>query len=88
MADTLNLPPRIDAGNAQEWLTRLEAQMQSQPAPAVDCSALERFDSAALSVLLALRRRALVSGKNLRVLNPNANLRKLAGLYGIENLLL
>lgn len=83
-----SLPARLDAGNAQEWLVRLAASLDAQPVLRVDCAALEQFDSAALSLLLALRRRALAAGKSLAVLNANANLRKLAGLYGIENLLL
>jgi phospholipid transport system transporter-binding protein len=53
----------------------------------VDASALEKFDSSALAVLLECRRAAMSAGKSITILNLPAKLRELAGLYGIQSLL-
>ncbi len=52
-----------------------------------DAGALERFDSAALAVLLECRREALALGKAFRVQAMPARLRELATLYGVMELL-
>lgn len=52
-----------------------------------DASALTRFDSAALAVLLECRREALAHGKQLRVQGMPPRLRELAVLYGVQELL-
>jgi ABC-type transporter Mla MlaB component len=49
-----------------------------------DLSGLARFDSAAVAVLVALRREF---GANLRFIDPPANLRKLAAVYGVDRVL-
>jgi ABC-type transporter Mla MlaB component len=51
---------------------------------AVDLAPLVRFDSAAVAVLVALRREF---GPRLRLGNPPPNLRKLASLYGVDEIL-
>jgi ABC-type transporter Mla MlaB component len=51
---------------------------------AVDLAPLARFDSAAVAVLVALRREF---GPGLRLGNAPQNLRKLASLYGVDELL-
>ena len=53
----------------------------------VDASALSRFDSAALAVLLEFRRQAFALGKSLAVRAMPQRLRDLAALYGIAELL-
>jgi phospholipid transport system transporter-binding protein len=53
----------------------------------IDASALERFDSSALAVLLQCRRDAAASGKNFEVTGLPQPLRELANLYGINELL-
>jgi phospholipid transport system transporter-binding protein len=53
----------------------------------VDASALERFDSSALAVLLELRRQAQVRGQSFQVTGMSARLSELAGLYGVDELL-
>ncbi len=53
----------------------------------VDASALERFDSSALAVLLALRRESQAQGKSLRIRLLPARLHDLAKVYGIADLL-
>ncbi len=52
-----------------------------------DATALERFDSSALAVLLECRREALALGKKFSVNRLPARLRELAGLYGVADLL-
>jgi len=53
----------------------------------VDATGLSRFDSAALAVLLELRRETLAQGKRFSVRGLPARLADLATLYGIVELL-
>lgn len=53
----------------------------------LDASALQRFDSSALAVLLACRRMVLASGQGMAVRGLPPRLRQLAGLYGIGELI-
>ncbi len=53
----------------------------------VDCSALHPVDSAAVAVLLAIKRRALDEGKPLAFVNITPSLHTLTDLYGVEDLL-
>jgi phospholipid transport system transporter-binding protein len=53
----------------------------------IDASALARFDSSALAVLLQCRREAAAIGKNLAIDGLPAKLHELADLYGIESLI-
>ena len=53
----------------------------------VDLAAVTEVDSAALSVLLEWRREAGRNGRTVRYLNLPANLKSLAELYGIIELL-
>ncbi len=53
----------------------------------VDVSALTRFDSSALALLLECRREALAMGKSFSVHGLPQRLRGLAALYGVAELL-
>jgi phospholipid transport system transporter-binding protein len=53
----------------------------------IDASALEKFDSSALAVLLQCRRDSVASGKSFEVTGLPHQLRELANLYGISELL-
>jgi phospholipid transport system transporter-binding protein len=53
----------------------------------VDFSALTRADSAALAVMIALKRRAAAQGSALSIDGVPASLRSLAVVYGVENLI-
>lgn len=53
----------------------------------VDASALTRFDSSAVAVLLECRREALVLGKSFSVARMPPRLRELAAVYGVGELL-
>ena len=52
----------------------------------VDLAGLAQADSAALAVLMALRRRALGEGRTLRIENLPAGLGSLAVVYGVDAL--
>jgi phospholipid transport system transporter-binding protein len=62
-------------------------RVQSESHAVADASALRRFDSSALAVLLDCRREALASGKSFAVHQMPARLRELAALYGVGELL-
>jgi phospholipid transport system transporter-binding protein len=53
----------------------------------VDLGGLTRADSSALAVVLAVKRRAVVDGRTLRVEGMPASLRSLAVVYGVDDLL-
>lgn len=60
---------------------------ESSQTVVVDASALIRFDSSALAVLLECRRQVQAVGKALAVRSMPSRLRDLATLYGIVELL-
>jgi phospholipid transport system transporter-binding protein len=55
--------------------------------PTIDCAALHDFDSSVLAVLMAWQRQLGTTHQSLRVLNPPAKLKVLAGVYGVADLL-
>lgn len=72
-----------DAGPALEAALGL-------PLPAdgvVDCAGIEAVDSAAVAVLLALKRRAAKENSPLRYANVPGALRDLGELYGVAEML-
>jgi phospholipid transport system transporter-binding protein len=85
----LVLPADLTRAQARACLTMLIQGLQSEPGPVVvvDASALGRFDSAALAVLLECRREALHLGKMVAIRAMPKRLRDLATLYGIAELL-
>ncbi|MCS4510120.1 STAS domain-containing protein [Xylophilus ampelinus] len=88
----LVLPTRLVHEDAQACLRMLTQGLQhgTQPkdVPVVaDASALSRFDSSALAVLLACRREASAVGRRFVVRGLHPRLAGLAGLYGVSALL-
>ena len=85
----LVLPKELTQAQASACLALLlpDLRTQSGPQVVVDASALSRFDSAALAVLLEFRRQSLALGKRFSVLGLPARLADLATLYGIVELL-
>lgn len=76
-------PAQITLQTAPQAL--VEARIaRTEQGSLLDLSPLVRFDSAALGVLLALRRE---TGSSLRFSGVPANLRTLASLYGVDALL-
>jgi len=85
----LTLPTELTHRQANACLQGLlrELQSASEATAEVDAAALTTFDSSALAVLLACRRAALQQGRGFAVRALPAALGKLAGLYGVQELL-
>ena len=84
----LTLPAILTHDPVAGLAARLKALVAEQPAQVVaDASALQAFDSSALALLLACRREAVSAGKEFSVSNLPERLRRLAGLYGVEELI-
>ena len=84
----LVLPPQLTQAEAKACLRGLLLELPAQAAAVVvDAGALLRFDSAALAVLLALRRQSLAMAKTFAVAHMPKRLADLAALYGIGVLL-
>ena len=85
----LVLPQELTQPQANDCLRALVQDLASVPGSeaAVDASALSRFDSSALAVLLEFRRAALAQGKRFSTLGLPTRLADLATLYGVVELL-
>lgn len=85
----LALPKELTQSQAMACLAALLKGMREQPGVQVeiDATPLTRFDSAALAVLLELRRQAAPLGKRLSIQGLPERLSNLAALYGIDELL-
>ena len=85
----LALPAELTQAQAQACLGGLLPALRAQAGERVevDAAALQRFDSAALAVLLACRREAMAVGKRVAVRAMPERLRTLATLYGVAELL-
>lgn len=84
----LKLPALLTQDNASTCLRELSAAVAAQPGGvAVDASGLGKFDSAALAVLLAVRRASQAAGKSFAVSDLPQRMADLARLYGIADLL-
>lgn len=85
----LVLPAELTHEHAAACSHMLAQGVRTEPAASVvaDATALSRFDSSALAVLLDCRREALALGKTFSVKGLPPRLRVLAGLYGVAELL-
>ena len=85
----LVLPAELTHAQAPACARMLAQALRAEPAPVAvaDASALQRFDSSALAVLLDCRREALALGKGFAVSGLEPRLRALATLYGVGELL-
>jgi phospholipid transport system transporter-binding protein len=84
----LVLPAELTHTQARACLRMLLQALSGESAAAIaDATALRKFDSSALAVLLACRREAQVMGKTFSVRGLPARLRSLAALYGVGELL-
>jgi phospholipid transport system transporter-binding protein len=84
----LVLPAELTHDQAAACCAMLVRALETEPQGAVaDASALAHFDSSALAVLLECRREALARGKTFSVARLPPQLRELAGLYGVAELL-
>ncbi|MCD6734254.1 MAG: STAS domain-containing protein [Burkholderiaceae bacterium] len=80
------LPAEVTFAGANTVLEQALPSLSGER-PAFDLSACRRFDSSLIGVLLELSRRASASGRRCEFVGASGNLRKLCGLYGVENLL-
>ena len=85
----LVLPAELTHQHGAACCRMLEQGVRTDPGTVVvvDASALSRFDSSAIAVLLDCRREALAVGKSFSVKALPPRLRVLAGLYGVADLL-
>lgn len=85
----LVLPAELTHKQATACLRMLVQGLRAQSGPdvVVDATALDRFDSAALAVLLEFRRESLALGKSFSIRGLSPRLLDLATLYGIAELL-
>jgi phospholipid transport system transporter-binding protein len=84
------LPAALTQANAESYLAQCRAALARLPAGTeltLVASGLQQFDSAALAVLLALRRELLQRGLRWRIQGLPEHLRELAELYGVVELL-
>lgn len=89
-ARMLPLPAELTQRQATACLRQLTQAMHAQRGErsiVVDASALTRFDSCALAVLLACRREALSAGQGFAVQGLPVALAGMAALYGVAALL-
>lgn len=84
------LPQHLGAAQAGACLAPLEALLRQQPGPQVDlyADALQVFDSAAVAVVLELRRRLQLQGKHLALRGTPPPFAELLRIYGLSELLL
>ena len=84
----LVLPAELTQTQARACLRMLVQALSGESTAAIaDASALRKFDSSALAVLLACRREAQVMGKTFSVRGLPTRLRSFAALYGVGELL-
>lgn len=84
----MKLPPTVTMDEAPALAAQLPLQARAGSGELrVDASALAVFDSAAIALLLELRRAAEGAGRGFQVLGAPAKLVELARLYGVDALL-
>jgi phospholipid transport system transporter-binding protein len=82
------LPASLTIKDARAALRALEAAVdEGSGVLAIDASALRNFDTAAIAVLLELRRQAQAVGRTLSVRAAPPAMVDLAALYGVAELL-
>lgn len=86
MAETLALSGQISMGNAPEILRRGSEFLETSGG-VIDFSAVERVDSSIISVMLEWRRIANSLNRPLEFHNLRCNIRALADMYGVSEIL-
>ncbi len=85
-AGAFSLPETVTAANARAVLGQALPALEAAR-PLYDLSGCRHFDSSLIAVLLELSRAAAAGGRRCAFLGAAPNLRKLAGLYGIDAVL-
>lgn len=85
----LTFPATLTHAEAPACVARWVDQLPAGSGPVVQLSgaSLQRFDSSALSAVLALRRHLADKGQGLELVNLPRRLSELATLYGVDELL-
>ena len=86
----LRLPAVLTHAQANQSVRALQQALrlgQSGPQVVVQAGGLQQFDSSVLAVLLETRRFAVAMGLSFAVAGMPERLRKLAGRYGVADLL-
>jgi phospholipid transport system transporter-binding protein len=85
----LILPATLTADEARDTLSMLSQALEREPhgTVVVDASALTRFDSAALALLLEIKRLALSFDRPFELRDPPARLVSLAAVYGVDSVI-
>lgn len=84
--DTLRLEGALTMGTVSALLAQAR-QVCDTGVRALDFGAATEVDSAALALALELRRMASTDAGQLQLLNVPEGMRKLIGLYGVEQIL-
>jgi phospholipid transport system transporter-binding protein len=88
---TCVLPSEVRHGNALACAALLKSEIGkrggSTSQVVVDAAAVTRFDSSAIAVLLEARREALAQGRSFVVNGLPDDMRRLAQVYGVRELL-
>ncbi len=75
----------VDVSNASELREALDAVLAEAPAAVtVDLAEVAYIDSTGIGVLVGAATRAAEDGVSLSVANPQANVRRVLGLLGVE----
>jgi phospholipid transport system transporter-binding protein len=80
------LAGRLDMDSCGELARTLTASLRAEETLELDFAAVEAADSAALALLLELRRQAAARGAVLALSHPSDELLSLARLYGLDSL--
>lgn len=86
----MQLPASLTLAQTPQALAGLQSALAQAAAGVpfvVDAAALAEFDTSAIALLLEAQRLARGRGLEFAVGNPPAQLRQLAALYGVEDLL-
>lgn len=84
---TIALPERLTMTEGRATLEALLPRLQTASVAEIDASQLRELDSAAVALLLGCQRQACAQGRTLRIVGAPEKLRKLAQLYGVDELL-
>lgn len=87
MTDALNLAGRISVSNAAEVLQSGADYLASDNAGIIDFAGVEQVDSSVIAIMLEWRRIAASANRPLAFRNLRCNIRALAEVYGVGELL-
>jgi phospholipid transport system transporter-binding protein len=84
---TVQLPEKLTMREGRATLASVLPKIQASSVTELDASHLKVLDSAAIALLLACQREARTQGRKLHIVGVPEKLRKLAQLYGVDELL-